>query len=115
MRVLVFGGRDFSDYTSLCTHLDAARALNPSIAMIIHGGARGADSLAGRWAIERGLHVAEVRAMWNFYGNSAGSLRNEAMLLLRPDAAIGFPGGRGSADMAARVKGAEIPLWLPMG
>lgn len=44
-RVLVCGGRDYDDRDSLVTVLDAAHYANP-IECLIHGAARGADTLA---------------------------------------------------------------------
>eukprot|EP01037_Dinobryon_pediforme_P021008 gene21008-21762_t len=46
MRVLVCGGRDYTDYLALVSVLDEHRP----ITCIIHGGADGADKLAGLYA-----------------------------------------------------------------
>lgn len=83
---------------------------------IIHGKARGADSLCGEWGKARGVPVIEVPAQWGFYRNAAGPMRNGWMLeILSPTYAIGFPGGSGTADMTERLRAAGVPLWLPLG
>lgn len=51
-RVLVCGGRDYADAKSLGMVLDAAHSANP-IVCLIHGAARGADTLAADWALSR--------------------------------------------------------------
>ena len=114
MKLLVCGGRDFADREGLGRALDAAHAKRP-ITILIHGGARGADRLAGRWAEERGILVAEVRALWKQHGNGAGPIRNRGMLALGPDGVIAFPGGNGTADMGSIATAAGVPVWRPLG
>lgn len=114
-RLLVFGGRDFTDSARLYAALDEIRMHVLGINIVIHGGARGADELAGEWAMARGIHVARVNALWDALGYSAGPRRNEAMLTLAPEYAVGFPGGRGTADMARKLAIAGIPTWFPYG
>ena len=112
MIVLVFGGRDFGDREFVFSSLDRAHAKRP-ITLVIEGDAEGADKLAGEWADSRGVHCARVRALWEVHGRAAGPKRNEAMRNLKPDAGIGFPGGRGSAHMAGLLREAGVPLWEP--
>lgn len=106
MILLVCGGRNYVDYASVCTHLDAV----PDVDMVIQGGARGADALAKRWARERGIHCAQVDAMWDI-GRGAGPARNYAMLLLRPDAVVAFPGGSGTEHMKRVARAAGVQVW----
>lgn len=112
MRVLVCGGRGFSD-TKLVDDTLTRVHLNSDapITLLIEGGAPGADRLARQWAKGNGIHVATVEALWDFYGNSAGPRRNTAMLNeLSPHAIVAFPGGRGTADMVKKALGAKVPL-----
>lgn len=111
MRILVCGGRDYADQARVDQILDRVLA-ERGISVIIHGGARGADSLAGRWAASRGIEVAVYPADWNTHGKRAGPLRNQLMLDDgRPDAVIAFAGGRGTADMIRRARAAGLPVW----
>jgi hypothetical protein len=59
MRVLVFGGRDFSDRRWLFRVMDDLHARQP-ITCIIEGEASGADTLAREWAEDRGIEEIEV-------------------------------------------------------
>jgi hypothetical protein len=47
---------------------------------IIHGAARGADSIAGDVAAELGFTVRAYPADWSAHGRAAGPIRNAAML-----------------------------------
>lgn len=113
-RVLCFGGRQYTDAQRVDACLNHFWTLiSGAPFMVIHGGARGADTLCGEWARRRGLPVARVDANWDAHGKAAGSLRNTWMLeYLQPTYAIGFPGGPGSRNMAAQLKAAGVTLWL---
>ena len=109
-RVLVCGGRTFSNLGLLIEVLDAAHAANP-ITCLIHGAAKGADQLAAKWAHDSGVACAAYPASWEFDGNSAGPIRNQRMIDQgKPDLVIAFPGGRGTADMVSRAEKASLPV-----
>jgi len=113
-RILVCGGRDFADYDAVGRFLDMARAKYWDL-VIIHGAARGADSLAGYWAKANHIPVEEYPADWKQHGKGAGSIRNQRMLDEgRPDAVLAFPGGVGTADMIRRARAAGLPVWEPL-
>ena len=83
--------------------------LGPSL--VIHGGARGADSLAAQWCIKQRVPEMVFRAAWSQVGLAAGPRRNARMLAEgRPDLVVAFPGGRGTEDMVrkARLAGVRV-------
>jgi hypothetical protein len=109
-RVLVCGGRDYDDRDQLFRILDAAHVANP-IVCLIHGAARGADSLAADWALDRDVLCNAYPADWDRDGKAAGPIRNQRMLDEgKPHIVIAFPGGRGTADMIRRAEKADIPV-----
>lgn len=56
VKVIVCGGRDFSDEDRIWNGLDYFEATEGKIARLAHGGATGADTLAGEWgALPDGL------------------------------------------------------------
>jgi hypothetical protein len=129
MKILVCGGRDFSDYNALARHLDAAnrryRILMGGepvtdraepLTHIVHGGAQGADRMAGLWARRAGIQEVRCDANWDYYSNGAGPKRNKAMLALltRPDYVMAFPGGDGTADMIEQALRAGFTVVEPM-
>jgi hypothetical protein len=84
--------------------------------VVIHGAARGADTIAGWLAEQRGLQVMEFPAQWQKYGKSAGPIRNKQMLDEgKPDKVYAFYSdkkkSRGTANMAKQAKKAGIPTW----
>ena len=106
MRVLVCGGRDYDNTERVC---DVLAGLRPSL--VIHGAARGADSLAGLWARMSGVDVAEFPANWDKHGKAAGHIRNAQMLTEgKPDVVVAFPGGRGTEDMKRRARAAGVEV-----
>lgn len=107
MRVLVCGGRAFTNEGLLGSTLEKI----PDIKTIIHGGARGADSLAGLCARLNNIEEEVYYADWDTYGKAAGYIRNKTMLEDgKPDIVVAFPGGKGTAMMVklAREAGVEV-------
>lgn len=105
MRLLVCGGRNFSDYDLLKETIDKIEGQ----ATLAHGGARGADSMAGTYALARGWDVRVFQADWKTFGKAAGPKRNQRMLdEFHPEMVVAFPGGAGTADMIKRAKKAGV-------
>ncbi len=106
MKILVCGGRKFEGLHHIERILDPYLKERPHI---IHGGANGADTLAGDYAHMNYLVCTVYPAQWPTYGGRAGPLRNQQMLDEgKPDLVIAFPGGAGTADMVRRSKKAGI-------
>lgn len=115
-KILVCGGRNYTDYTTLSKVLNSLAERHsenyhpldnwlPTDILIIHGGAKGADSLADKWAVNHFAQIKEYPAEWETYGKAAGPIRNKYMLLnSEPDIVVAFPGGRGTAHMIKTAK-----------
>lgn len=111
MRILVCGGREYSDGQRVLLALSSVKEKR-GLSCVIHGGASGADRLAGIAAVHLGVDVEVFWADWKTYGKRAGPLRNQRMLLEgKPDGVIAFPGGRGTEDMVRRAEKAGITVW----
>lgn len=74
--VVVCGSRTWNDAAIISRRLKKL----PRGTIIRHGGARGADNLAGRVARSLGFKVEEFKADWGRYGKAAGFRRNIDML-----------------------------------
>lgn len=105
---LVCGSRSWSDSWAIEAELRELRDLQ----VVIHGGAGGADTLAGRVAYRLELHVAVVRAQWESWSNDAGRRRNEAMAAMRPDIVLAFWDGKspGTRMMVNIARKAGLPV-----
>jgi len=93
--------------------MDALHAMH-RFTLLIHGAASGADTLAGAWAIHRGIEVQEFPADWRKLGKRAGPLRNIQMLKEgNPCLVVAFPGGRGTAHMVKIAQAAGLAIISP--
>ena len=111
MRVLVCGGRDLGDWKLVHRTLYRSKVFQSIRPTVIHGGARGADEYAGRWARVNGFKEEAFPADWKTHGKAAGPIRNQQMIDEgKPDLVIAFPGGRGTADMVRRARKAGIEV-----
>ena len=114
MKVLITGDRDWTDIETIRAWLSKLQDWGCTI--IIEGGARGADKIAGSEARRMGMKVIEVPADWSRYGKGAGLIRNQEMLELKPDLVVAFhsdlPRSKGTTDMVrrARKEGVEVIL-----
>lgn len=115
-RVIIAGGRDFSDYELLkekCDYYLQNKIREGRRVVIISGHASGADSLGERYAQERGLQCEQHPADWKTHGKAAGPIRNAEMAAVA-DALIAFWDGqsRGTRHMieTARAKGLKVAV-----
>lgn len=112
--VLVGGTRTFADYELLCSKLDAYTAELERL-VVVTGAAKGADTLAEKWAADRRHHVMRFHADWAAHGKKAGPIRNAEMAAYvagRDDRwAVFFWDGTspGTRDCVTRCKAAGIP------
>lgn len=110
MRVLVCGGRDFTDRALLEEVLDRLHRARVLTALI-EGDARGADRMAGAWAEAQGIAHEVFKADWDGLGAKAGPIRNRQMLEEgRPDLVVAFPGRSGTDHMKRIAQAAGIEV-----
>lgn len=80
VRIIIAGGRDFSDYELLKQNVDPAiKKFQERDVTIISGTARGADRLGEQYAAEHHLPLRLFPADWDTYGKAAGPIRNKEM------------------------------------
>lgn len=76
MKTIIAGSRNIVDQKII---EKAVLKSKFQITEVVEGGAKGADTLARKWAEENGLPVKEFKAEWRKYGKRAGPIRNRAM------------------------------------
>jgi hypothetical protein len=109
MKVLVCGARDWTQEEAVFGFLAAQHAIAP-MSELIHGGAPGVDSIAGKWARLNDIPVREFPADWQAHGRAAGPMRNQLMIEASPDLVIALFGRRGTADTVRRAKKRKIAV-----
>jgi hypothetical protein len=101
---LICGGRDFTDKVMFQEAMSEIITRFGVPLKVVHGGYRGADTLADDWARSLAIEAVPVKAEWTKYGPGAGPVRNQKMLDdHRPNKVIAFPGHDGTADMVRRA------------
>jgi len=117
-RFLLFGGRDWhqAKWRPIWDALDALHRKHPTF-VLVHGDCpTGVDAIGDAWSQDRRIECHRFPAKWDAFGKAAGPMRNQNMLeMTEPAGAVGFPGGRGSADMRARLDAAGVKIWFPAG
>ena len=116
MRLLVCGSRTWTDEDTLYQMLDGIHE-SRTVTLLIHGGARGADKMAGEWAATRGIPVRVYHARWDVDGRAAGPMRNQRMLVEgQPEEAAAFAvdlsNSKGTKDMVRRLGSANVPTYI---
>ena len=109
-KIIIAGGRDFDDYESLNKYMDKLISnLPPSIKSrkieIVSGTAKGADTLAEKYAEERVYEIELFKPDWDLHGKIAGLVRNGKMAKYS-DALVVFWDGRstGTKHMIEQAK-----------
>lgn len=113
MRYLICGDREYSNRDRMKKVILGVSDIDT----IIHGAARGADSLAGNIAEELGITILVFPAKWNEYGKSAGPIRNTEMLVVgKPHRVLAFHDNviesKGTRDMVTKALFKNIPVTL---
>lgn len=94
MKVLVCGGCDFTYSMSVFSALDQVHQLC-RITEIVHGGAKGADALAARWAKKRNIPATVSEVDW---------------IKASPDAVVAFHGGDWTDMICDLARKHNVPL-----
>jgi len=127
IRVLVTGGRDYTDRAAVARalgHLGANYIFGalPEEVVLVHGDCkrykddgsfdpdRSADQLAKQEAEKLGWRTEPHPAKWKQYGDSAGPIRNQAMVRLGAHYLVAFHGGEGTKHCRRLAINARIPV-----
>lgn len=116
MKVLICGSRTWVNPMPVRTTLAAlhtAATAQQDTLTVIHGGASGADKIAGEIAAAMGLEVIVEPAKWAQHGRGAGPRRNQLMLEAhRPDMVFAFRvhgPSKGTDHMVSIARQAGVP------
>ena len=103
--ILVTGDREWNDVDVMMREFEHI----PITCTVVHGGARGADTMAGAIAEAMGMVVVVVPAQWSVYGKRAGPIRNRLMYdTYQPNIVYAFhkhiDSSKGTKDMITYAK-----------
>lgn len=107
------GGRHFKDRGLLERKLDAIfLSSDPAQITIISGCCKGADRLGELYAIDRGMSLIRVPAMWEVFGREqAGRIRNELMAEIATHCVVFWDGvSHGAGMMISIAERRGLPL-----
>jgi len=111
MKILVTGSRDWTNRETIKRAILRYKSYSP---IIIHGDAKGADTIAKEIALNLGLIAMGYPADWGTYGKQAGPIRNSFMLKDNPDIdlvlAFWKNKSKGTYDMIKKAKSKEIEV-----
>ncbi|HEY2763334.1 MAG TPA: DUF2493 domain-containing protein [Pseudonocardiaceae bacterium] len=115
LRVLITGSREWRDRDVIRQALLSIASVHGIPARnvtVVHGAARGADSIAAEIAAQLGMVVEPHPADWKTHGKAAGVIRNAEMVCLGAGVCLAFPLGRsvGTQDCMRRARKAGITV-----
>lgn len=95
----LIGSRNFTDCDFMRENIQALLDRLPGMERVVSGGAKGADALSERIALDFGLDHWHIPAVWSTYGRAAGPLRHQKVIL-EADVVAAFPLGesKGTQD-----------------
>jgi hypothetical protein len=98
LKLAIVGSRTFTDYELMeAAVMDFQQRYREPVDAIVSGGAKGADTLARRYALSYDLELREFPAQWDKYGKSAGFRRNK-FIVDDADALLAFYGPEGESN-----------------
>lgn len=120
-RILITGSRYFADVAlaertvhDVLHELEARFSIYPHEIVVVHGGAKGADTVVGDLFAAAGCVVEVHRADWQRHGRAAGPIRNQRLVELGADVVLAFPATTqpsvGTRDCVRRARAAHIPV-----
>lgn len=110
-RVIVAGSRELGMQYDLVDEAIAESPFEPE--QIVHGGARGIDTAAAKWAHINNVVCHEYEADWDEHGKAAGPIRNQEMAEYA-DALIAIWDGEssGTRDMVEKALNEGLYLYV---
>ncbi len=101
------GGRDFEDYDYMKRILDEQFDNLSFVESIVSGGAKGADTLAERYAEEIGRPITVFKPDYKRYGRGAAFMRN-TQIIENSDVVYAFWDGKSNGTRDAIFKAQKL-------
>ena len=114
MRVMVMGGRHFTETTFVAGILDRIHQRYPVTTLVLTDAATGVAAIARIWAVENEVPVESFLIDWKTYGKTAGRICCRQMLSSEPDLVVIYPGGELTTFCRDLARKASLPLFQPV-
>jgi len=112
-KLIISGSRNFTNFTYFVEQIENIIVKNNlNVIEIIHGCARGTDTLAERYGIEKSIPIVHYPADWLKYGKSAGPMRNKIMCYYGDFLIAFYSGGRGTRNAIENIKLLNKPYYI---
>lgn len=104
MRLAIVGSREFEDYDLVCAEV-AKIQKTQNVDLIVSGGAKGADTLAKKFAARNHIPLMEFPPDYNRFGRYAPLQRN-TLIVQNADTVLAFvaPSSRGTWDTIRKAQ-----------
>lgn len=111
-RVAVIGSRSFANYNLLKEKLDYfLSTFKDDEIIIISGGAKGADSLAEKYAREKGYKIKVYLPDYNKYPGKVAPLKRNETIMENSDVVVAFTNGsRGTQNTLKHAEKRNLPI-----
>lgn len=111
------GSRTWEDVFPIYTFIKGVAATHSGHKVVVaHGGAQGADTMAGHAAVAADVEVRVFPANWKEFGKAAGFIRNKQMVEeFKPDIVVAcseYPVTTGTQHTVNLAVKAGLPVYL---
>lgn len=107
IKLAVVGSRSFNDWKKFSEHLDHWIEKNGKPEIIVSGGAKGADSLAEKYASEKSIPTEIYKPDYSTYGSKAPLIRNDKIVEACTHM-LAFPSNQGSGTQYTISKAEKL-------
>jgi SLOG family YspA-like protein len=109
-RVVLTGGTDYADLTSIYEALDDAHRRYPDMVLLHSGCQKGAELIAAKWAKTRGVTQIVFKPDWHVFKRSAPFKRNDQLIAAGLVLVIACPGSGVSENLVDKARQQGIPI-----
>lgn len=116
MKLAIVGSRSYNNYEEMKRCIEEALGSDrlSSLTTIVSGGAKGADTLAVRYAQENSLSLMEIFPDYAKYSGREAPLNRNTRIVEACDVLIAFPtdGSRGTWDSVTKARNSNKPYFV---
>jgi len=105
------GGAEWHDEAPIWARLDNIAKRIPNMILVTTAQSRGCDTIARTWAASRDVKVVEFK-LDSRKGGSAGFVRNDRIVALKPVEAVVCEGSGIQANLAQKLRSAGVPIHI---